>query len=266
MRLSLLIFLLSLSVEASTIVTADQGAPGKQGCWPVCGTFNVMGLDGGPLTVNGTVVVIGPDGGSVPVNITQSIPIQVFMDGGQHVIADQGAPGSSPWACYVAMDGGQQITVNQGTSPWACYVATDGGQHFIVDQGTIPWVVTFDGGFMGTVNVIFDGGFIGTTATQPCSASAEANTSVGAAAVPVPASPLVGRNWIRVCNSPFNSPPTQCICSISTCPTYVSTSVGDVLANSDCVTYNLGLADAGVPCCICNGAAKRLLSLECKVP
>lgn len=136
----------------------------------------------------------------------------------------------------------------------------------VVDQGQPgnqgPWPVSIT----GTIVVNFDGGFIGSTATAPCSVIAEANTSVGTSAIPVPAAPLAGRSWIRICNSLLNSGSTQCICSASTCPTFAAASVGDPLATSDCVTYNLGFADAGVPCCICNGAASRMPSEECKVP
>lgn len=137
----------------------------------------------------------------------------------------------------------------------------------VVDQGMPgtqgPWPVTSSG---GTVNVIFDGGFIGTVSTQPCSRIVSINDAgIGTTPTRVPVSgPTAGRIWIRICNSILNSSSTQCICATDSCPSSVAASVqGDVLATADCVTYPLGPADAGVPCCVCNGAGSFLPSQEC---
>jgi hypothetical protein len=83
----------------------NQGRPGNQGPWFVAGT------------------------------------VHVFMDGGQRVIADQGAPAAAPWACYVAMDGGQRVLVDQGTTPWTVAGTVT------ANQGTSPWVVSGVGDF-----------------------------------------------------------------------------------------------------------------------
>ena len=40
-------------------------------------------------------------------------------------------------------------------------------------------------------------------------------------------------------------------------------ALGDPLATGDCVTYNMTTQDAGVPCCICNGAGSFLPATEC---
>lgn len=132
-----------------------------------------------------------------------------------------------------------------------------------VDQGRPgtqgPWPVT------GTVVVVAggsDGGFT-FVAPLPCAHYAEGNTSVGAAATVVPATPQAGRIWVRICNSLLNTEGAQCVCSGTSTPTYAAASLGDQLAVSDCVLYNIGTKDAGVPQCICNGAGVRLTSAEC---
>lgn len=120
-----------------------------------------------------------------------------------------------------------------------------------------PWPVTFAGS-------ITDGGSEESVLPGPCSVLVEANTSVGAAAAIVPATPAVGRIWIRICNSGLNTSTAQCICSATSVPTFAASSLGDFLATTDCVTFNMTSQDAGVPQCICNGAGTRLTSLECK--
>lgn len=127
------------------------------------------------------------------------------------------------------------------------------------------WPVTITSG-AATVTVSFDGGFIGTVTTQPCSRIVSTNDAgIGTTPSRIPANgPTASRIWIRICNSILNSSSTQCICSADTCPSTVAVFVqGDVLATADCVTYPLGTADAGVPCCVCNGAGSFLPSTEC---
>ena len=82
-------------------------------------------------------------------------------------------------------------------------------------------------------------------------------------ALPVPTTPLASRIWVQVCNSLLNSGSTQCICAANTCPTFAASSVGDPLNPGDCAMYNMTTQDAGVPCCICNGAASRMPATEC---
>lgn len=135
-----------------------------------------------------------------------------------------------------------------------------------VDQGKPgtqgPWPVTVSG---GSTSITFDGGFIGTVVTQPCAHYRETNTAVGATATIVPSTPLANRVWVRICNSLLNTSSAQCICSATTVPTYAATSAGDPLAVSDCVLYNIGAKDAGVPQCICNGAGVQLPAAECAI-
>lgn len=137
-----------------------------------------------------------------------------------------------------------------------------------------PWPVSISGGSVVitlgdagiTVNVNFDGGFIGTTSTQPCTRIVSTNDAgYGTTPSRVPASgPAAGRSWIRICNSLLNSSSTQCICATDSCPSTVAASTqGDLLATADCATYPLGVADSGVPCCVCNGAGSYLPSMEC---
>lgn len=127
-----------------------------------------------------------------------------------------------------------------------------------------PWPVTISGGGGAvTVDVTFDGGYIGTVSTQPCKHYKETNTSVSTSAALVPATPLANRSWVRVCNSLLNTEGAQCICSANTTPTFAASSLGDPLAVSDCVLYNITSQDAGVPICICNGAGVRLPTAEC---
>ncbi len=80
--------------------------------------------------------------------------------------------------------------------------------------------------------------------------------------------PVIGgqasRTWIRICNDLGNSQSTQCRCSTSTCPAATTVgNTGDLLAQGDCVTYNVGYKDGGIPCCVCNGAGSWLPSTEC---
>lgn len=123
-----------------------------------------------------------------------------------------------------------------------------------------PWPVVNQG---GTTFITSDGGFIGAVATAPCLHYRETNTSVGAAAALVPATPLANRLWVRICNSLRNTPSAICVCSATTTPTFTAASLGDPLAVSDCVLYPITSADAGVPLCICNGAGVRLPTAEC---
>lgn len=105
-----------------------------------------------------------------------------------------------------------------------------------------------------------------TTTQAPCSVYRETNTSVGTSAAIVPATPLANRIWVRICNSLLNTEGAQCICSGTTTPTFAASSSGDPLAVSDCATYPITAADAGVPLCICNGAGVRLPATECVAP
>lgn len=132
-----------------------------------------------------------------------------------------------------------------------------------VDQGMPgnqgPWPVTnVNGG--GTTT---DGGGFVSTWPAPCSVYKEQNTAVGASATIVPATPLASRIWVRICNSLLNTSSAQCICSATGIPTFTASSIGDPIAVSDCVLYNITAADAGVPRCICNGAGVQLPSAEC---
>lgn len=138
-----------------------------------------------------------------------------------------------------------------------------------VDQGRPgtqgPWPVTITSG-AAVVTVSFDGGFIGTVYTQPCTRIVSTNDAgYGTTPSRVPASgPAAGRIWIRICNSLLNSSSTQCICATDSCPSVVAASTqGDLLATADCATYPLGVADSGVPCCVCNGAGSYLPTQEC---
>lgn len=137
-----------------------------------------------------------------------------------------------------------------------------------VDQGKPgnqgPWPVTLNGSSV-TIVISTDGGFFGTTATQPCKNWKQSNTTVGASAVIVPATPLANRIWVQVCNDILNTSSAQCKCAGNTCPTFAAASVGDTLATGDCATYPINAADAGVPCCICNGAGVALDSAECSL-
>lgn len=128
-----------------------------------------------------------------------------------------------------------------------------------------PWPVTCVSGCSGSGSS--DGGSSSSTVTTaPCSAYRETNTSVGTSAAIVPATPLANRVWVRICNSLLNTEGAQCICSGTTTPTFAASSLGDPLAVSDCATYPITAADAGVPLCICNGAGTRLPATECVAP
>lgn len=126
-----------------------------------------------------------------------------------------------------------------------------------------PWPVTISGSGSITVAIATDGGYLGTVSTIPCGVYAESNTSVGTSAAVVPATPLANRAWVRICNSLLNTEGAQCICSATSTPTFTAASLGDPIAVSDCVLYNIGTKDGGVPQCICNGAGVRLPAAEC---
>lgn len=225
----------------------DQGAPGTQGPWPVTlgGSLSIV-FDGGLTFTGGSIVATGPDGGAVTVNITQSIAVQVFMDGGQ------------------------QVTVNQGTSPWACYVAMDGGQHVVADQGTSPWVtsVVFDGGFIGSVVIIQDGGSLSTRpvlcrSTALDGGSVEQNTSVGTTATQVPASPSVGRVYVNICNSAQNASTAVVKCrQDGVAPVFAAGNPGQVLLFGDCL-MSTAPTTANVIQCIGDAAARNVTTYEC---
>jgi hypothetical protein len=121
-----------------------------------------------------------------------------------------------------------------------------------------PWPVTL-------VNTAADAGgsFV---IDAPCGQLVDTNDAgVGTTASRVPVSgPQASRIWIRVCNDLVNSASTQCRCSVSTCPAATTAgNPGDLLAQGDCVTYNIGARDAGIPCCVCNGAGSWLPTQEC---
>lgn len=123
-----------------------------------------------------------------------------------------------------------------------------------------PWPVTVTGGLS------LDGGSL-TVREAPCSNIVMTNDAgIGTSASRVPVNGgTAGRSWIRICNDIGNSSSTICKCSTGQfCPGGTgAASVGDALATGDCVTYNVGYLDGGVPCCICNGAGSFLPAAEC---
>lgn len=122
-----------------------------------------------------------------------------------------------------------------------------------------PWPVTISGGLS------LDGGSVNVLAS-PCSRIVQTNDAgIGTSPTRVPPNGgTSGRIWIRVCNSILNASSTQCTCAIDFCPAAVAVgAIGDALATGDCVTYPIGYADAGVPCCVCNGAGSFLPTAEC---
>lgn len=155
------------------------------------------------------------------------------------------------------------LAVTVSVLAWAA-----GGTPTLANQGAPgnqgPWPVTISGG--GSSTLTFDGGYIGQVATKPCSVLRQTNDAgVGTSPTPVPAGgPLANRIWIQICNDSLNGSSAVCKCSSSTCPTAaVVGAIGDALATGDCATYNMTGADAGVPCCVCNGAGVFLPSTEC---
>lgn len=148
----------------------------------------------------------------------------------------------------------------------ALAVAAQAGE--VIDQGRPgnqgPWPVTLSGS--GTVSINFDGGFIGQTVTAPCSTLRQTNDAgIGTTPTRIPTQgPLAGRIWVQVCNDYQNTNTAVCKCSSTTCPASSAVSaIGDSLATGDCAMYNLGIQDAGVPCCVCNGAGVFLPVTEC---
>lgn len=131
-----------------------------------------------------------------------------------------------------------------------------------------PWEVTCDncsggGGGSGGGSFTPDGGFIGSVSPQPCRLLVQTNDAgVGLTALTVPAHPAAGRVWVQVCNSILNFSAALCICSTAK-PTFSLGSTGDVLATGDCATYNVTVADGGVPWCVCNDAGTFLPATEC---
>jgi hypothetical protein len=138
----------------------------------------------------------------------------------------------------------------------------------LVDQGAPgtqgAWPVTLTGG--SVIITLGDAGLTINTNTQPCTRIVMTNDA-GYSTTPqrVPASgPTAGRIWIRICNTILNSSGTVCTCATDSCPSSVAASVqGDVLATADCATYSLGVADGGLPCCVCNGSGIFLPAAEC---
>lgn len=122
-----------------------------------------------------------------------------------------------------------------------------------------PWPVSVTGG----ISISIDGGVGLSTAPVACMSYRETNTTVGASAAIVPATPLTGRAWVRICNSLLNTESAQCICSVNAVPTFAASSLGDVLAVSDCAFYTVNTLDGGAPRCICNGAGVQLPASEC---
>jgi len=249
---------LAAGVWAQQIV--DQGAPGTQGAWPVSVSGITIVFDGGITIASGTVIVTtGPDGGAVQANITQSIALQVFMDGGQQITVNQG---TSPWACYVAMDGGQHVIADQGTSPWvvsvpnAIQVFMDGGQRIVVDQGTNPWIIATDGGATSTYPVQC-------RSTALDAGAVEQNTVVGAAAVQVPASPSVGRVYVNICNSVQNASTAVVKCrQDGVAPVFAAGNPGQVLLFGDCLVSTASTT-ANTIQCIADAAGRNVTSYEC---
>ena len=139
-----------------------------------------------------------------------------------------------------------------------------------VDQGKPgtqgPWPVTIVGGTGGGggsggsgTNTVTDAGV--SVSVPYCSATASKNTTVGVASTAVPASPLAGRWFIRVCNSYRNSGTPIITCtSDGTTPTAASSSAGDTLGVGDCAQYTTGSAIN----CISDTASTAVTSEECK--
>lgn len=125
-----------------------------------------------------------------------------------------------------------------------------------------PWPVSITGGVV--INI--DAGNI-TVVDSPCTNIVMTNDA-GYSTTPsrVPANGgTAGRSWIRICNDILNSMSTVCRCATGQfCPLATGLgNVGDAIATGDCVTYNVGFADGGVPCCVCNGAGSYLPTAEC---
>lgn len=146
------------------------------------------------------------------------------------------------------------------------FVAVGYAQQQTVDQGAPgkkgPWPVT------GTVTPgSVDGGVLQVTPAQCRPSTADGgllhrNTVVGATAVPVPASPAIGRAYIEICNSLQNSsnPILKCRAD-GTAPVAAATNPGDVLGVGDCVQYPT--PSSNVIQCISDAVGTNATSYEC---
>lgn len=128
--------------------------------------------------------------------------------------------------------------------------STDGGYSTSVTiSGTVP--VTFSANTDAGVGV----------AVPYCTTTASKNTTVNLVSTAVPASPLAGRWFIRVCNSARNSGTPIITCtSDGTTPTTAATSAGEALEVGDCAAYTTG----GAVTCISDTAATAVSTWECR--
>lgn len=97
---------------------------------------------------------------------------------------------------------------------------------------------------------------------KACSSVAQSIVSVGAAAVVVPAAPLQGRRYIRICVSPENvgSPYVKCLLG-GDAPVIGIANPGDVIPTGECVPYTAASTDTIK--CIGSAAGVGVTTFEC---
>jgi len=163
------------------------------------------------------------------------------MDGGQHVIADQG---TTPWDVNVSQWGGTATTLGQKTKAASVPVVLPSDQ-------TISTALSLDGGqSIGTFPIN-----CGTVAHDVVSV-----TSGGA--VNFPAAQLAGRVYIELCNSQEGLPHDAKIRVDGVAPVNGVANKGDVLSRGDCKTY--AISSAVTPKVIgSNVPATTVTSYEC---
>ncbi len=137
--------------------------------------------------------------------------------------------------------------------------ATDGGLMRRVRVDSLGRIVT-TGGSSGGSGTTTDGGV---AITVPgCSATKQATTQVNLTSLDTPADGGFPGHWYtRVCNSARNSgtPIITCTADGQT-PTAASSSSGDALEVSDCVTYLTGATVR----CISDTTATQVTTEECR--
>lgn len=169
-------------------------------------------------------------------------------------IAGKILPGGHEAMVPVAVDGGVAPVTIVGP---VVTTSRDGGMPEAVMHATAP------DGTIRPANSTAMGDLIAGTVPALCSQSAQAVTAVGTAAATVPASPMSGRRYIRVCNSVENagSPKLKCLLG-GTAPVMGATTAGDALAVGDCVQYPE--ASTVLLKCISDAAGTAAATYECR--
>ncbi len=126
-----------------------------------------------------------------------------------------------------------------------------------------PWPVSISGGTDGGTSISVN------TTELPCSNPVESVITFDAGgSTPCPIVALAGRRTLTICNSPKNSgTPLWTVRADGVAPTTATSSPGQTLNKSDCITYVMPatLSDGGVPTrCISSLADSVITMTECK--